>query len=130
MKEMFQNKPKGFYALLGCMALSLVTVIVYASIYASTRYISWTGFWTMLAGIVVSAVLVVCKLQRFAPSVLLVTNFVALLYHVYYIYFFISSVVTGIQFSGFPPEFFVNFVLFGLTLVMSIACVFLPVEEE
>ena len=80
---MFKNKPKGFYALLGCMALSLVTAIVYACIYASTRYISWTGFWIMLAGVAVAAVLVVTKLHRFAPSVLLATNFIALLYHVY-----------------------------------------------
>ncbi len=130
MKEVFQNKSKGFRALLACMALSLITAIVYAATYANTRYFSAPGLGIMIAGVALAALLIALKAQRFAPALLLATNFAALLFHVYSIYFFISSVVTGIQFSGFPPEFFIVFALFGLTLVLSIACVFLPVEEE
>ena len=48
----------------------------------------------------------------------------------YDIYFYISSVATGIQFSGFPLEFFVNAVLYGLSLVLSIACVFMRQTAE
>ncbi len=130
MKDVFKNRTAGMRALLVCICLSLVTACVYAGVYASTRYISWKGFIIMIAGAVLAFVLMLAKLQRFAPALLLVTNFAALLFHVYYIYFFISSVVTGIQFSGFPASFFVVFILFGLTLILSIACVFLPVEEK
>ena len=130
MKEVFRNKAKGFRVLLGSMGMSLVTAIAYTLFYASTRYMSWAAFGILLAGIVLSAVLILCKLHRFAPTVMLLSSFAALMFHVYYIYFFISSVVTGIQFSGFPPEFFINFALYLVTLVLSIMSVFMPVEEE
>ena len=54
----------------------------------------------------------------------------SLLFYVYYIYFYISSVVTGIQFSGFPLEFYVNVVLYVASLVLSIACVFMRQTAE
>lgn len=129
MKDLFKNKASGFRGTLACIALAVVTAVVYAIIYSSSRFMSWTGFGIMLGGAVAAAVLVVLKLHRFAPALLLATNFVGLLFHVYYISFFITSVVTGIQYSEFPVSFFVNFILMGLTLVLSIACVFLPVDE-
>ena len=61
---------------------------------------------------------------------LLVCDFLSLLFYVYYIYFYISSVVTGIQFSGFPLEFYVNVVLYAASLVLSIACVFMRQTAE
>ena len=130
MKEPSQKKASGFPALVACIVLSAVTLCAYAFIYSRTRFMSWTGFGIMAAGIVLALVLIFAKLTRFAPGLLLLTNFAALLFHVYYIYFFISSVVTGIQFSGFPLDFYINFILFGLTLVLSIVCVFLPVEAD
>lgn len=130
MNTVFQNKASGFRATLGCIVLSAVTMVVYAIVYSSTRFMSWEGFGIMLAGIVVASGLILAKLHRFAPTVLLVTNFLALLFHIYRIYFFISSVITGIQFSGFPLDFYVNFVFMGLSLALSVACVFLPVDEN
>lgn len=131
MKNFVANKPLGFRVTLFTMALSLVTALVYLAIYSSSRYMSWQAFGIMVVGVVLSAVLIALKQERFAPSALLVCDFLSLLFYVYYIYFYISSVVTGIQFSGFPLEFFVNIVFYAASLVLSIACVFMrqTVEE-
>ena len=129
MKKLFQNKAKGYIMTCITILAAIVTDIAYAEIYSSTKYISWEGFYIIIAGVVLSTVLLVLKLQRFAPTVMMVSVFVALLFHVYYIYFYISSVMTGIQFSGFPISFFVNFVLFGCTLILSVVSVFLPTEK-
>ena len=131
MKNFMANKPLGFRVTLVTMALSLVTALVYLAIYSSSRYMSWQAFGIMVAGVAVAAVLIGLKQVRFAPSALLLGDFLSLLFYVYYIYFCISSVATGIQFSGFPLEFFVNAVLYGLSLVLSIACVFMrqTIEE-
>ena len=131
MKNFMANKPLGFRVTLVTMALSLVTALVYLAIYSSSRYMSWQAFGIMVAGVAVAAVLIGLKQVRFAPSALLLGDFLSLLFYVYYIYFYISSVATGIQFSGFPLEFFVNAVLYGLSLVLSIAFVFMrqTIEE-
>lgn len=107
-------------------ALSVITAAVYAIIYASTRFMSWEAFWFLLGGTVVVLPLLLLKKPRFAPTVLLTTGFIGCMFYVYNIYFFVSSVVVGIQFSGFPPTFFVNIVFFVATIIADIAAVFLP----
>lgn len=131
MKNFLANKPLGFRVTLVATALSLVTALAYLAIYSSSRYMSWQAFGIMIAGVVLTVALIALKQERFAPSALLVGDFLSLLFYGYYIYFYVSSVVTGIQFSGFPLEFFVNIVLYVASLVLSIACVFMrqTVEE-
>lgn len=131
MKNVLANKPLGFRVTLVATALSLVTALAYLAIYSSSRYMSWQAFGIMIAGVVLTVALIALKQERFAPSALLVGDFLSLLFYGYYIYFYVSSVVTGIQFSGFPLEFFVNIVLYAASLVLSIACVFMrqTVEE-
>lgn len=107
-------------------ALSVITAAVYAIIYASTRFMSWEAFWFLLGGAVAVIPLLLLKKPRFAPTVLLATGFIGCMFYVYDIYFFVSSVVVGIQFSGFPPTFFVNIVFFVATIIADITAVFLP----
>lgn len=130
MKNILANKPLGFRVTLTATALSLVTALVYLAIYSSSRYMSWQAFGIMVGGVVLTALLILCKQERFAPSMLLLGDFLSLLFYVYYIYFYISSVVTGIQFSGFPLEFFVNIALYLASLVLSIASVFMRQSAE
>ncbi len=130
MKELFNGKKAGFWVLLAAMVFAVVTLIAYPAVYGSTRFMSWTGFWFMLGGLALSCILVLCRQERFAPSAMLAGSFVSFLYYVYNIYFFISSVVTGIQFSGFPPEFFLVAACFCLTLVLSIAAVFMKQSDK
>lgn len=130
MKTILANKPAGFRVTLAATALSLVTALVYLALYSASRYMSWQAFGIMAAGVVLTAALIVLKQERFAPSALLLGDFLALLFFVYYIYFYISSVVTGIQFSGFSAEFYVTMALFVLSLALSIASVFMRQTEE
>ena len=130
MKTILANKPAGFRVTLAATALSLVTALVYLALYSASRYMSWQAFGIMAAGVVLTAALIAIKQERFAPSALLLGDFLALLFFVYYIYFYISSVVTGIQFSGFSAEFYVTMALFVLSLALSIASVFMRQTEE
>ena len=130
MKEYFKDKKYGFFVTLALMALSVVTMIVYASIYGNTRFMSWAGFGVVIAGVVLSAILIALKQYRFVPALLLAANFLGFLLYVYYIYFHVSVILVGIQSAGFPPEFFVNVVFFILTLVVSVTNVYLPQSKE
>lgn len=128
--KFLEGKKPGFYVTLAAIVMSVMTAIIYALIYASTRYMSWEAFGILMGGAVLAAALVVLKLERFAPVVLLATSVIGCMFYVYDIYFFISSVAVGIQFSGFPPEFFVNIVAFVATIALSVASVFMPLDEE
>lgn len=130
MKDLLANKKYGFFVTLALMLLSVVTMIVYASIYGGTRFMSWAGFWVVLAGVVVAAALILVKQERWVPALLLSTNFIGFLLYVYYIYFHVSVILVGIQSAGFPPEFFVNVVFFVITLVVSVANIYLPQNKE
>ncbi len=130
MKTIMADKPVGFRVPLATIVLSLVTALVYLATYSSSRYMSWQAFGIMIGGVVLTALLIVLKLERFAPSALLFGDFLSLLFYVYYIYFYISSVVTGIQFSSFSAEFFVNTILYVASLVLSVACVFMRQTAE
>ena len=57
-------------------------------------------------------------------------DFLAVLFFIYHIYFYVSSVATGIQFSGFPLEFFVNIGFLVVTIALSVVCVFMPQTAE
>lgn len=130
MKEILQNKALGFRMTLACILFTVITAVVYAGIYSSTRFMSWVAFGILLAGAVLTFCLILAKQYRFAPALLMTAVFLAFLFYVYYIYFFVSSVATGIQFSGFPPEFFVNIIFFVINIALSIVCVFLPQTEK
>lgn len=125
MKEYFADKKTGFYVTLAAALISIITLIVYAVGYGRTRYMSWEAFWIVLIGIVVAAALVALKLYRFAPAVLFGANTLALCFFAYHIYFFVSSVVYGIQFSAFPPEFIASVVMFVLAIISSIVAIFM-----
>lgn len=126
MKEFFKDKSYGFFVTLALIALSIVTMIIYASIYGGTRFMSWAGFAFVIAGVVLSIALIAFKQYRWAPALLLAANFLGLLFYIYYIYFHVSVVLVGIQSAGFPPEFFVNAVFFVLTLIVSVVNVYMP----
>ena len=125
MKKALQNKSPGFRLTLVTMLLSIVTICVYIAIYSSTNYMSWGAVGVMIAGLVLTCVLILTRQYRFAPTALLVGDYMGFLFFAHAIYFYISSVITGIQFSGFPLSFYVNIVFFSLTIALCIACVFL-----
>lgn len=130
MKEFFQNKRFGSYVTLSIAALLIITAIVYASCYANTAFISWASFIVLLVGAALTLLAYVLKLDRFAPAIALAGSMLALCFYIYGIYYFISSLIYGIQFSGIPPQLVATMVLFIGTLVLSIANVFFPQVKE
>lgn len=130
LKEYFSDKKYGFYVVLGTMLMSIITMIVYVAGYSKTRYMSWVAFALLIIACVITAALLVFKMYKLAPAALLACNFLSLLCFIYYIYFFVSSVMTGIQFSAFPPEFMATVIFYGITLVSSVACVFMPMVKD
>lgn len=130
IKEYFSNKKYGFYVTLAAILLTVVTLIIYASVYGSTVFMAPATIAFLAIGIVGSIVLIVFKLYRFAPAVLLGASVLGLCFSIYYLYNYIASAVYGIQFAGFPPEFFANIVFFVLTIVVSIAANFMPQEKK
>ncbi len=112
------------------IVLALAAAVVYAATYASTRYMSWEAVGLLGVGAVLTAILLFLKQYRWAPTVLFVAVTLAIMFYVYDIYFFISSVAVGIQFSGFPPSFFVVIACFVVALAVSIAAIFVPFEKK
>ncbi|MBQ4382665.1 MAG: hypothetical protein II794_08020 [Oscillospiraceae bacterium] len=130
MKDLFAGKKLGFYVTLALAVLAVITAFVYLGMYNGTNYMSRQAFFLLLAGAVLAVVLAFLGQGKFSPAVLFGAAVLALMFFVYYIYFFVSSVLTGIQYTVFPVEFVTCVVLFGLLLVGSIVNVFLPQVEE
>ena len=128
--EVLKGKGKGFFVMLAAIVMALVTAIAYAIIYSPTRYMSWEAFAFLLVGAALAIILFVIKKPAFAPTVLFVTGVIGTMFYAYHIYFFISSVAVGIQFSGFPFSFYLNIVFYVLTIALSIAAIFLPQTKE
>ena len=118
------------YVTLAAMAIAVVTAVVYAVCYSATRYMSWAAFAILLVGVVLGLAMLALKMVDLTPWLLLGTGVVGTMFFVYYIYFFISSVAVGIQFSGFPPEFFATVVLFALTVLAAVVAIFVPQTSE
>jgi len=119
------DKGSGFYATLLAAVLSLVAAFVYMGAYSRTRYMSWAAFAIIIVGVVITVAMVFLKLIRFAPTVMLASIYLAFMFYIYYIYFYISSVVYGIQYSGFPAIFYINIAFFLLAIIVSIVSIFL-----
>ena len=130
IKQFLKDKAYGFYATMITFVLSILTAIVYGVGFGSTVYMSWAAFALLFVGIVVAVIFIAIKQMHIATELLLVANLLSFLLFVYNIYFFVSSVLTGIQFSGFPPQFFAVVIFYGLTLVASVACVFMPMAKK
>lgn len=129
VKKFFESKSYGFYVSIGLTLLSLVTAIVYASLFHMSRYMSWGAFAVILVGVVVAVALPFVKQAKWSCAVLALADFLALLLYVYNIYFYVSVVMVGIQASTFSPQFLACTALFVILLVCNIANVFLKQEK-
>lgn len=124
IKDFFHSKSYGFYVTLLAVVLSLVTLIVYTSSFGGSRYMSWAAFVIMIIGMVAGLAMPIFRLDKWVPAVLLVTNFVSFLLFVYYVYFYVSVVLVGIQATSFSSGFIASVVFFALTIVACVADVF------
>lgn len=129
-KNFSKRKSYGFYVTLGLILLAIVSAIIYASFFHVTRYMSWGAVAVMIGGAVVALLLPIFKQAKLSCFVLALTNFVGFLMYAYYIYFYVSIVLVGIQASSFSWQFILCTTLFGVLLVGSILNIFFEQEKE
>ena len=67
---------------------------------------------------------------KFANAILALCDFVALLFYIYGIYFYVSIVLVGIQASSFNSQFVICTILFAGLLILNLINVFLKQEKE
>ncbi len=121
------GKKFGFYVTIGIAFLAIVTAFVYYAGYgAIPRFMSWPAFYLLLAGAVVSVVLLFTPLNQFGPAVLALASLVSLLLFIKIIYNYVAVVMVGIDLANFDPEFLASTVMFVLTFLASVMCLFLP----
>ena len=70
------------------------------------------------------------KQYKIAPYALGFLNFVALLFYVYGIYYYVSVVLVGIDLDHFEPQFFVSTILFVVLLGASVTSIFMEQVKE
>lgn len=90
----------------------------------------WAGFAVMIAGIAVAIVLTALKLNDWAPPVLALANFVALLLYITNIYNYVVVVMVGIDIASFSTQFVACTVLFAIGLAGSVANIFFRQVKE
>ena len=131
MKKLLENKSYGFYVTFVSVVASIVCAAVYASMYSGSRYMAWPAVVAMLVGAAASLVLMFTKKAGWANAVIAVADFVAFLYYVYGIYFYVSVVMVGIQATGINSQFRVCTTMFAVLQVLNLVNVFLKqVKEE
>ena len=130
IKELFKNKPIGFYVTLGTVGLALITAVAYLLCYNNTDNFNVWAFIVLLVSVVVSVILVLLKQYKIAPYALGFLNFVALLFYVYGIYYYVSVVLVGIDLDHFEPQFFVSTILFVVLLGASVTSIFMEQVKE
>lgn len=130
MKDLFKNKPVGFFVTLGTIGLTLVTAIAYLLCYNNTDNFNLWSFIVLLVSAVTGIVLVILKQHKYVPYTLGLLNFISLLFYIYGIYYYVSVVLVGIDLDHFEPEFFVSTILFVITIGTSIATIFLKQDKE
>ncbi len=125
-----KTKIKGSFASSLLFILLIVTAIVYPFCYFGTDSMSWVSFALLVAAIVVRIVMKRKGLQLFIPVVVGVLTFLALLFYIYGIYWYVSVVLVGIDLDSFDLPFIVCTTLYSILFVLSIASIFAPCKVK
>lgn len=130
-KTLLKGKSYGFFVTLALIALTVATGVIYCINYSGSRYMSVPAAVFLFAGAAAALVLGFTKWAGWANAVLALCGFVALLFYVYGIYFYVSIVMVGIQASSFNQQFITCTALYLVLLVLNIVNVFLKqVKKE
>ena len=131
MKKLFENKAYGYYFTLLLSVLSVVTAATYMAMYNGSRYMSMPAAIFPIVGALAAILLgFVRGGGKCANAILALCDFVALLFYIYGIYFYVSIVLVGIQASSFNSQFVVCTTLFVGLLIANLINVFLKQEKE
>ena len=130
LKDLFSKKPVGFYATLVTIGFTLVTAITYFLCYNNTDNFSNWAFIVLLVSFVVAVVLVLLKQFKLVPYTLGLLNYVAMLFFIYGIYYYVSVVLVGIDLDHFEIQFFISTIAFVVLVVLSAVAIFMKQTKE
>ena len=131
VKKLLENKSYGYYVTLALSVLSVVIAVVYAVMYNGSRYMSMPAAILPIVGAVAAVGLgFVPGGAKAANAVLALCDFVALLFYIYGIYFYVSIVLVGIQASSFNSQFVTCTGAFVALLIANLVNVFLKQVKE
>ena len=128
--KLFQDKSYGFYVTLVLIALSILMAIVYAVLYRSSSYMSWKAFAVILVGAGAALVLAFTKFAKWSNVFVALGDFAGLLLYAYAIYFYVSSIMVGIQGSSFSSQFIIVTAGLAVLFVVNLINVFLKQVKE
>ena len=130
MKDLFKNRPVGFYVTISTIGVTLLTAIAYILCYAGSNNFNAGAFILLLVSFVISVVLLFVKQTKFIPYVLWFVNFVAFLFYILGIYRYVADVFIGIDYYYFEPSFYITVILFLLSVVGGTSTIFLKQEKK
>ncbi len=126
IKSYLKGKSIGFYVSLSLLALFLATAVVYPICYAGTVHISWVSFGFLIGALAIGGVFMYKGWYLYVPIILGALGFLALLFYIYGIYYYVSIVLVGIDLSTVDFPFILCTTLYSLIFIVSIANIFLP----
>ena len=129
IKEYLSDKSYGFYVVAGTILLMLITTLVYAIGFSQMGFMSWQAILSLIVGAIAGAALLVLKQYKFVPAVLFASILFAFIMVLYYVYDFIISSVSWGNFAV-PVQLILAAVFFGITVVASFVCVFVPIVKK
>lgn len=125
LKDLFTKKPVGFYVTLGTIGFTLVTALAYILCYNNTDNFNLWSFIILLASAVIGVTLILLKQFKLVPYAVGFLNYVAMLFYVYGIYYYVSVVLVGIDLDHFEIQFFISTISFVVLVIMSIVAIFM-----
>ena len=130
MKKLLEGKCVGFTVTLVLIALSLLLAGVYAVSFRGSSYMSWKAFGAIVAGACLALALGFTKCAGWANVVVALGDFIGLLLYAYASYFYVSSVMVGIQGSTFSSQFITVTAGLAVLFAANLVNVFLRQVKE
>lgn len=124
--EFKKGKLPGFWVSVGLIFLSILIAIIYIACFVGTEEMNYFAFTFLLIGAIGGAVLIVLKKYDIATYVIGACVFIALLFYIYAVYYYVSVVMVGIDLDHFSAEFIVTTILLVIATIAGIANIFLP----
>ena len=125
-----EHRAYGFYVTIAAAVLTFITAIVYQVSYSSNQYYSAPVFVLLLLCLPALVVLVLAKLDGFAPAVITALSGAAALAFIYAMYWDVSVVLVGIDKQAFDPEFIVCAVLIVASFIVSEVSVYSKAKKN
>lgn len=121
-----KDKKPGFWVSASLALLSMVIAIVYIACFRGTDEMSYWAFSFLLIGGILGLGLLAFNKSDIAKYVIGGGIFVALLFYIYAVYYYVSVVMVGIDLDHFSTEFIITTTLFVIGFIGGLVNVFLP----